>query len=106
MQQERHAIVAQRASPLRPTSRLKARHLFRGFQKNGYFGYFFISSYRMAYMSYIVWVYTVDKTPYVVTLSFSQHAAVHQPLPGGMCSLPPQHMWGAGRHEGTHITET
>ena len=46
MQQERHAIVAQRASPLRPTSRLKARHLFRGFQKNGYFGYFFISSYN------------------------------------------------------------
>ena len=66
--QERHAIVAQRASPLRPTSRLKARHLFRGLKKNGYFGYFFISSYRMAYMSYVVWVYTVDKTPYIVTL--------------------------------------
>ena len=73
MQQERHAIVAQRASPLRPTSRLKARHLFRGFQKNGYFGYFFnfivsYGVYVVCRMSYIVWVYTVDKTPYVVTL--------------------------------------
>ena len=33
MQQERHAIVAQRASPLRPTSRLKARHFFGVFKK-------------------------------------------------------------------------
>ena len=46
-QQERHAIVAQRASLLRPTSRLKARHLFFGvFGFFGYFGYFFISKHR------------------------------------------------------------
>ena len=73
MQQERHAIVAQRASPLRPTSRLKARHIFWVF---GFFWLFrlflhFIVSYGVYVvyrMSYIVWVYTVDKTPYVVTL--------------------------------------
>ena len=73
MQQEQHAIVAQRASPLRPTSRLKARPYFPGFNKKRLFRLFhFIVSYGVYVvyrMSYIVWVYTVDKTPYAVTLA-------------------------------------
>ena len=56
--QERHAIVAQRASPLRSTSRLKARHLFFGV-----FGFsrifLVISSFH--HMSYVVWVYVLTK---------------------------------------------
>ena len=74
MQQEQHAIVAQRASPLRPTSRLKARHLFFGvfgiFWLFWLFLHFIVSYgvYVVYRMAYVVWVYTVDKTPYVVTL--------------------------------------
>ena len=76
MQQWRHAIVAQRASPLRPTSRLKARHLFFGVFKKRLSRLFlhFIVSYGVYDMSYIVWVYTVDKTPYVVTLNNSNNS--------------------------------
>ena len=73
MQQERHAIVAQRASPLRPTSRLKARHFFGVFKKTviSVISSFHRIVWRICRISYVV--YTVDKTPYVVALNKCEH---------------------------------